>query len=45
MNVELEEVVVQDVPDEALELAAGSTQLGQSCTGSGRSPGSCCCGL
>ncbi len=26
MNIELEEVVVQDVSDEALELAAGGAQ-------------------
>ena len=29
MNVELEEVVVQDVSDDALELAAGGAQGGQ----------------
>jgi hypothetical protein len=28
MNVELDEVVVQDVSDDALELAAGSAQGG-----------------
>ena len=28
MNIELEEVVVQDVSDEALELAAGGAQRG-----------------
>jgi hypothetical protein len=28
MNIELEEVVVQDVSDDALELAAGSAQGG-----------------
>ena len=28
MNIELEEVVVQDVSDEALELAAGGAQGG-----------------
>jgi len=28
MNIELEEVVVQDVPDDALELAAGGAQGG-----------------
>ena len=27
MNIELDEVVVQDVSDDALELAAGSAQL------------------
>ena len=30
MNIELEEVVVQDVSDEALELAAGGAQGGWS---------------
>ena len=29
MNIELEEVVVQDVSDEALELAAGGAQGGE----------------
>ena len=29
MNIELEEVVVQDVSDDALELAAGGAQGGQ----------------
>ena len=28
MNIELDEVVVQDVSDEALEMAAGGTQGG-----------------
>jgi hypothetical protein len=28
MNIELDEVVVQDVSDEALELAAGGVALG-----------------
>ena len=28
MNIELDEVVVQDVSDDALELAAGSAQRG-----------------
>jgi len=28
MNIELDEVVVQDVSDDALELAAGSAQGG-----------------
>jgi hypothetical protein len=28
MNIELDEVVVQDISDEALELAAGSAQWG-----------------
>ncbi len=31
MNIELDEVVVQDVSDDALELAAGGAQGGQ-CT-------------
>jgi hypothetical protein len=30
MNIELEEVVVQDVSDDALELAAGGAQGGAS---------------
>jgi len=30
MNIELDEVVVQDVSDDALELAAGGAQGGQS---------------
>ena len=29
MNIELEEVVVQDVSDDALEMAAGGAQGGQ----------------
>ena len=36
MNIELEEVVVQDVSDDALELAAGSAQgvpTGRTCWG------------
>ena len=33
MNIELEEVVVQDVSDDALELAAGGAQLGSSSAG------------
>ena len=32
MNIELEEVVVQDVTDDVLELAAGGAQ-GGGCTG------------
>ena len=32
MNIELEEVAVQDVSDDALELAAGGAQ-GGNCTG------------
>ena len=31
MNIELEEVVVQDVSDDALELAAGGAQGGLPC--------------
>ena len=31
MNIELEEVVVQDVSDDALELAAGGAQGGRCC--------------
>jgi hypothetical protein len=33
MNIELDEVVVQDVSDDALELAAGGAQGGQTATG------------
>jgi hypothetical protein len=33
MNIELEEVVVKDVSDDALELAAGSAQGGSTCSG------------
>jgi len=33
MNIELEEVVVQDVSDDALELAAGGAQGGYTHTG------------
>jgi hypothetical protein len=32
MNIELDEVVVQDVSDDALELAAGSAQGGPTVT-------------
>ena len=32
MNIELDEVVVQDVSDDALELAAGGAQSGQCVT-------------
>jgi hypothetical protein len=32
MNIELDEVVVQDVSDDALELAAGSAQGGRNLT-------------
>ncbi len=35
MNIELEEVVVQDVSDDALELAAGGAQRGGIVTGLG----------
>ena len=31
MNIELDEVVVQDVSDEALEMAAGGAQGGLTC--------------
>ena len=33
MNIELDEVVVQDVSDDALELAAGGAQGGSTLTG------------
>ena len=33
MNIELDEVVVQDVSDDALELAAGGAQGGRNNTG------------
>jgi hypothetical protein len=33
MNIELDEVVGQDVSDDALELAAGSAQGGEFCRG------------
>ena len=36
MNIELDEVVVQDVSDDALELAAGGTQGGPQFTLPGR---------
>ena len=32
MNIELDEVVVQDVSDDALELAAGGAQGGHNCS-------------
>ena len=35
MNIELEEVVVQDVSDEVLELAAGGAQGGPCAGGTG----------
>lgn len=46
MNIEFEEVVVQDVSDEALELAAGSSQVGglklaEFATGTGSQPSDC----
>jgi len=37
MNIELDEVVVQDVTDDALELAAGGAQAGQNCVACGYS--------
>ena len=40
MNIELDEVVVQDISDEALELAAGGAQGG---TYSLNLPTSCSC--
>ena len=33
MNIELDEVVVQDVSDDALEMAAGGAQGGRTWTG------------
>ncbi len=41
MNIELDEVVVQDVSDDALELAAGGAQGGSTCSGWCR--GNCGC--
>ena len=41
MNIELDEVVVQDVSDDALEMAAGRAQGGISCA-QGNSAFSCC---
>ena len=35
MNIELDEVVVQDVSDDALELAAGGAQGGRTGGGTG----------
>ena len=46
MNIELDEVVVQDVSDEALEMAAGGAQGGQggkSCCTSGQYYSYCSC--
>ena len=40
MNIELDEVVVLDVSDDALELAAGAAQGGASYPGGGNS--ACC---
>jgi hypothetical protein len=40
MNIELDEVVVQDVSDDALELAAGGAQGGNSTVTMGLGP--CC---
>ena len=39
MNIELEEVVVQDVSDDALELAAGGAQVGGPCARTGTRAG------
>jgi hypothetical protein len=43
MNIELEEVVVQDVSDDALELAAGGAQGGPTgdCWGAGSQGAAC----
>ena len=41
MNIELDEVVVQDVSDDALELAAGGAQGGAQ-TGRAQTDGYCC---
>jgi hypothetical protein len=44
MNIELDEVVVQDVSDDALELAAGGAQGGWTGTaGQSLSSGLICC--
>ena len=40
MNIELEEVVVQDISDDALEMAAGGAQGGP--TAGGHTWGPCC---
>ena len=42
MNIELDEVVVQDVSDDALEMAAGGAQGGGRSWWGGRT---CFCGL
>jgi hypothetical protein len=39
MNIELDEVVVQDVSDDALELAAGGAQVGIAATAPWQLPG------
>ncbi len=44
MNIELEEVVVQDVSDDALELAAGGAQRGSYCSMLTGNPSGCLCG-
>ena len=43
MNIELDEVVVQDVSDDALELAAGGAQGGNSAGLSTYIPNWACC--
>jgi hypothetical protein len=42
MNIELDEVVVQDVSDDALELAAGGAQGGPTQGGTNSSRVGCC---
>jgi len=42
MNIELEEVVVQDVTDDVLELAAGGAQGGMCFSVGGYNPVSAC---
>ena len=44
MNIELEEVAVQDVSDDALELAAGGAQRGSYCSMLTGNPSGCLCG-
>jgi hypothetical protein len=44
MNIELDEVVVMDVSDDALELAAGSAQRGSYCSVLTGNPPACLCG-
>ena len=41
MNIELEEVVIQDVSDDALELAAGGAQGGNTVFGTGSCRAQC----